>query len=316
MRHVKNSKSYPLLNDEAWLRQKREVEKKPLKEIAVEVGGCSPALVCMALKKFSISGPDAGESQRGRAKKKSFPELYDKEWLAARQAEGMGGTEIARLLGCSFSMACRAVRAAELVEKPPADPTSSPYYGQSSRLKDVAWMKDQYIIRRRKAKHIADEIGVTMWNVFDALERLGIAKFPSKRTGIRKKRTTEGYIKIRVVGHPCGDGRGYVLEHRLVAEKALGYYLDRDSNVHHINEVRDDNREENLLVLPDFATHMYLHNNPPPWVPYCEEHKKHCPELIAARPAWVPLLFDIDMVYAAPPNDYVMPKHATITPSP
>lgn len=42
---------------------------------------------------------------------------------------------------------------------------------------------------------------------------------------------------------------GYVWEHLLVAEEALGEPIGREFEVHHLNGVRDDNRSENLTVV-------------------------------------------------------------------
>ena len=60
-------------------------------------------------------------------------------------------------------------------------------------------------------------------------------------------------------GHPRAEPHGYVLEHRLVAEKALGKYLPNKAVVHHNNGIRNDNRPENLTICEDENYHKLLH---------------------------------------------------------
>jgi hypothetical protein len=86
----------------------------------------------------------------------------------------------------------------------------------------------------------------------------------------------DGYVKVRVQDHPFAKD-GYVLEHRLVMEKFLvetypnspyltkvggKLYLKRIVVVHHTNEVKDDNRLDNLFPFPDSAAHTFWHKSP------------------------------------------------------
>lgn len=67
-----------------------------------------------------------------------------------------------------------------------------------------------------------------------------------------------GYIRVQAPGHP-GAVKGYVYEHRIVAERELGRLLAPGEVVHHLNGVRDDNRPENLIVIASHVQHQRLH---------------------------------------------------------
>jgi hypothetical protein len=78
----------------------------------------------------------------------------------------------------------------------------------------------------------------------------------------RYDRVSRGkYWSVRTPEHPNCPSTGYMLEHRLVMEKHLGRFLDREEVVHHINEDGKDNRIENLQLLSDSVHKSYHAKN-------------------------------------------------------
>ena len=76
---------------------------------------------------------------------------------------------------------------------------------------------------------------------------------PTKPKGIKNSKGVgkvfcHGYIKIFKPEHPAAMKNGYVREHRMVMYDA-GLLIDLSHDVHHINEIKTDNRIENLMVL-------------------------------------------------------------------
>jgi hypothetical protein len=68
-----------------------------------------------------------------------------------------------------------------------------------------------------------------------------------------------GYVLAMAKGHPRANRDGYVWEHVLVVERALGRYLPSNCLVHHVDEDPGNNEPSNLVVCPSQAYHKLLH---------------------------------------------------------
>ncbi len=68
--------------------------------------------------------------------------------------------------------------------------------------------------------------------------------------GVGRKLTNTGYVLVNVLG-------GWIPEHRYVVSKNIGRTLKPTEHVHHKNQIRDDNRLENLELLTD-SEHMSI----------------------------------------------------------
>lgn len=81
-----------------------------------------------------------------------------------------------------------------------------------------------------------------------------------------------GYVYIYAPNHPAANRDHYVFEHRLVAEKELGRFLEFQERVHHINGIKGDNRLENLIVMQTHSKHMQLPEHTQGLQNYYKEH--------------------------------------------
>lgn len=70
----------------------------------------------------------------------------------------------------------------------------------------------------------------------------------------------QGYVLVLKRDHPYCHSDGYIGRARLVLEEKLGRYLLPGMEPHHKNEIKDDDRPENLEEL-SHSEHRSLHNN-------------------------------------------------------
>lgn len=67
----------------------------------------------------------------------------------------------------------------------------------------------------------------------------------------------KGYIRVLDPHHPYNI-KGYVYEHRSLMEKYLNRILQPWETVHHINEIKTDNRVQNLFLCTH-SEHSAIH---------------------------------------------------------
>lgn len=73
------------------------------------------------------------------------------------------------------------------------------------------------------------------------------------------KRDHKGYVMVFMPSHPFANANGYIQEHRLVVERALGRPLRKEECVHHVDGDKANNKNSNLVLCNDWGYHQTLH---------------------------------------------------------
>ena len=74
------------------------------------------------------------------------------------------------------------------------------------------------------------------------------------------RKTTKGYRQVLCKDHPRADKCGYVMEHIIVWEQFNKMSVPDGYVVHHINEIKTDNRPENLTIM-ERGKHTTMHHS-------------------------------------------------------
>jgi len=105
-----------------------------------------------------------------------------------------------------------------------------------------------YVNAIRAKHHFCDIICRTEW-------QLDITHHPAWKGGEVKML---GYVFVKVKDHPYANDCGYVKRSRYIMEQAIGRYLAPEEAIHHINQIRDDDRLENMMLCSNNSEHMKI----------------------------------------------------------
>ena len=71
-------------------------------------------------------------------------------------------------------------------------------------------------------------------------------------------KNSQGYVMVKVLGHPKANSSGVAPVHTLNAERKIGRPLKSNEVVHHRNRNKADNSNSNLRVM-DRSAHSKMH---------------------------------------------------------
>lgn len=284
------------LQDKAWLEQRYVQDGCSMGHIGRELG-VEGSSVHKALRRHGIETRPSKSRKADVAERRKIVELDDPDWLFTQFiTDRCSIGRIAKRLGCAYGDVQRRLVKYNISRIPCREMQRIPSKAFFPLLQDKPFLEKRYLAENKTAVEIAAELGCSDQSVQASLCRFGLVKYPGrsyekKDTDLPagSRRDQKGYIRIYKPDHPFTNMRGYIFEHRLVCEEALGRYLNPEEEVHHLNIKTDDNREANLLVMASYRDHMEFHRNPPAWVPRCPCCGKPEPEKLAGRPADVPL---------------------------
>ena len=112
----------------------------------------------------------------------------------------------------------------------------------------------------------------TYYSIYKKAIKMGLKRIKKKETETRRdaqkcrvKRiyrtiSQKGYVLVYKPDHHRADSKGFVFEHILIAEEKYGIKITPEQAVHHINEIKTDNRPENIMLFATQGEHTAFHN--------------------------------------------------------
>lgn len=139
-----------------------------------------------------------------------------------------------------------------------------------NKLDNQEWLYQEYVVKDKGMKPIAEACGCTVGRVSRRLKQAGIKikGFADGRRNIPKGEkhvhwrggffiTKEGYIKVVPPQNHPSKSR-YVFLHRLIVERRLGRYLKPGETVHHRDENKQNNADYNLKLCSSQSEHAKI----------------------------------------------------------
>jgi len=130
----------------------------------------------------------------------------------------------------------------------------------NKKYQEKDWLSEKLFEENLCVSKIAEECGVSIttisrWAAYFEIRE--IRPFTGDRKGAKNPYwkggryidKTWGYVWVHKPEHLCANKKGYVAEHRLVAEKIISRPLRANEIVHHKNKKKHDNRIKNLEII-------------------------------------------------------------------
>lgn len=125
------------------------------------------------------------------------------------------------------------------------------YKNKRCRQHHVMWHKGKNHCSFGKTGKIA-------WNKDKKFPQYSGKNSPHWKGGISY--TKNWYTYIYMPEHPNSIKGGRLSAHRYCAEAYLGRFLESEEVIHHMNEIKSDNRPENLYLFPNNKLHSAYHS--------------------------------------------------------